>query len=399
VRGPAASDLLVRLMGREGWEDPYAIHRDARRQGPVAWSELGVAMVTGHAECSAVLKGAGWLADPRRNPVMPAELAEQDVSLLSLDPPDHTRLRKLVSSSFSARAIDRLSQVAQSYAQQLVKAAVQEGDVDVMSALAYPLPLAVICHLLGVPDEDRSRIGRWGYDLSPGLDLALSGPPPDSVVAASACVDDYFRGLIARKRKQPSGDFVGQLLEAQRNGAEIGDRELLNLCTLILLAGFVTTVNLIGNGLSSLLAHPDQWQECLSDPGLLGNAVEEMLRFESPVQYTARFPIADTTLARENFSAGRHALLLLGAANRDPAVFTDPDQFDITRPNANEHLAFATGIHHCLGAALARLEARALLTALLEQAPRTRLAETPVLRPVRNLRGFERLPVRLHAGS
>ena len=290
MRGPAASDLLVRLMGREGWEDPYAIHRDARRQGPVAWSELGVAMVTGHAECSAVLKGAGWLADPRRNPVMPAELAEQDVSLLSLDPPDHTRLRKLVSSSFSARAIDRLSQVAQSYAQQLVKAAVQEGDVDVMSALAYPLPLAVICHLLGVPDEDRSRIGRWGYDLSPGLDLALSGPPPDSVVAASACVDDYFRGLIARKRKQPSGDFVGQLLEAQRNGAEIGDRELLNLCTLILLAGFVTTVNLIGNGLSSLLAHPDQWQECLSDPGLLGNAVEEMLRFESPVQYTARFP-------------------------------------------------------------------------------------------------------------
>jgi cytochrome P450 len=390
-------DPLLQLTTRAGWADPYPIHTAARRRGQVARSDLGAVVVTGHAECSEALKSPDWQTDPRHNPATPIELAGEDVSLLSLDPPDHTRLRKLVARSFSARAIDKLSQIADSYAAELVSSAVRKGRVEVMSELAYPLPLAVICHLLGVPQEDRKQIGRWGYDLSPGLDLNLTGVPAASVLAASEAVNAYFAELIERKRQEPSDDVVGQLLEAQRSGAELTDGELLNLCSLILLAGFVTTVNLIGNGLFTLLSHPEQLRACMTDAALIPPAVEEMLRYESPVQYTGRYPGIDYELGGVHLAAGQQAILMLGAANRDPLVFDDPDRFDITRANANEHIAFATGIHHCLGSALARLEAKAFFAALAEQATDVRLAGEARLRPVSNLRGFEVLPVQLAA--
>jgi cytochrome P450 len=254
----------------------------------------------------------------------------------------------------------------------------------------------VICELLGVPAQDRGRFGEWSAALARGLDN-LSATDSEFIMhgnAAASGLTDYFRGLIAARRRTTGSDLLSALIAAEEAGDRLTEDELLATCVLLFFAGHETTVNLIGNGTLALLRHPDQLQRLHAKPALIGNAVEELLRYDSPVQRTGRVASEDLEFNGIFLRRGDRVNMLVGAANRDPAQFADPDRLDITRPNAAQHLSFAAGIHYCVGAPLARLEAQLAIAALLRRAPTLRLVdERPTWRSTFVLRGLQSLQV------
>jgi cytochrome P450 len=268
--------------------------------------------------------------------------------------------------------------------------------MDLIEEFAYPIPVIVICEMLGVPVEDHERFKGWSLDIARGLDSILL--PPDSEVprrsiASRTALADYFRELIAARRRAPRSDMLSELIAAEEAGDKLSESELLATCILLLIAGHETTVNLIGNGTLALLRHPDQLRRLRDDPRLIGTAVEELLRFDGPVQRTARIPSEDVLIGGRVIAKGEMVMPFIGAADRDPAQFPDPDRLDLGRTD-NRHIAFGWGIHFCLGAPLARLEARLAIGALLERFPHLRLAdESPVWRALPVFRGLAKLRV------
>jgi cytochrome P450 len=315
-----------------------------------------------------------------------------------MDPPDHSRLRSLVARAFTPKRIADLRPAAESITAALVDetaaAAASGAVVDLIRSLAYPLPVQVICRLLGVPEADEATFTGWSGALARSLDPSvLRSPEVDAAIrAAEGDMAAYLENLLAFRRTTPGDDLLSALLAVEGDGDRIATVEVVDLALLLLVAGHETTVNLIGNGILALLRTPDQLELLRHRPELIASAVDELLRFDSPVQMTQRVATEDLDLVGSRVRAGDEILLVLGAANRDPLVFAEPHRLDVTR-DARRHLAFGGGIHHCLGAALARLEGQVALSALLAGFSHLELAGQPVRRPTFNLRGLESLPV------
>ncbi|WP_225726025.1 MULTISPECIES: cytochrome P450 [unclassified Nocardia] len=318
------------------------------------------------------------------NPVEPP-------AMVAVDPPEHTEYRRPIASAFTPRAIAKLNDRIVEVTDQLLDQLAELPRPDLIADFACRLPVAIIAEILGVPDEDHDMLLSWGHSGAPLLDLGLSWRTYREAIAILVDGDNYFDRHIDRLSADPDSSILSHLAEKR----ELGRRELSANSSLLLGAGFETTVNLIGNGIVHLLAHPEQLALLRDEPDRWPNAVEEILRYESPVQMTVRRVNSDLELAGQHLPAGTTLVLLLGGANRDPAAFDDPNRFDITRANARDHLAFGSGIHACLGAALARTEGATALRALFERYPDLRLDGAPVRRDLVTLHGYQRLPAKL----
>jgi cytochrome P450 len=397
---PALTDLASPAV----LPDPYPVLAGLREASPFAEFDGALVVVGRHEDCSRVLRDPRSSSD-RSSSIMPAVVPGPDQStrsFLSLDPPDHTRLRGLVSRAFTARRIARLEPRIRSLAQELLAAA-GDGEFDLVSSLAYPLPVRIISELLGVPLEDHSLFAGWSarlaHSLQPplGLSAAAAAAQFTAVRAARSEFTDYFRQLIARRRERPADDLLSELISAEDDGQRLTERELISTCILLLVAGHETTVSLISNAVLALLRHPDQLADLRAHPDLATGAVEETLRYDAPVQLTSRVARGGMEIGSVTVPDGGAVLLLLAAAGRDPAAFARPDQFDIRR-GAASHLAFAAGPHFCLGAPLARLEATVALQSFVGRIGDPELVANALeYRPNLNLRGPQRLVVR-HSG-
>jgi unspecific monooxygenase len=319
-------------------------------------------------------------------------------SLLFMDPPDHTRLRGLVSRAFTPRRVEGLRATVETMCAGLIGQITDTGSesFDLIERLAYPLPVQVICSLLGVPAADEAVFTGWSRALSRSIDPSVLRSAEDdrAIEEAELGLHGYLTELLALRRTHPGDDLLSDLLAVQDGSDRISPAEVVSLAMLLLVAGHETTVNLIGNGTLALLRNPDQMQLLRDSPEQVPGAVEELLRYDSPVQISQRIVTEDMELSGRKVRTGDEIVLMLGAANRDPAVFGEAATLDVTRADAHRHVAFGGGIHHCLGAALARLEGQVAFAALLSRLGQLELAGEPVRRPTFTLRGLEVLPVR-----
>jgi cytochrome P450 len=392
-------DLQFNPMDPAFVADPYPMYRRLRSEDPVHQSPMGFWVLTRYDDVVAALRDprlakeaiASFVAARFGQPV-PA----MGFSMLDRDPPDHTRLRGLVSKAFTPRVVEGLRPRIQQIVDGLLDGVAAKGAMDLIEEFAYPIPVNVICEMLGVPVEDHERFKGWSLDVARGLDLIWLGPDSEvgrRSIAARQGLAEYFRGLIAERRAAPRADLLSGLIAAEEAGDTLSEVELLATCILLLIAGHETTVNLIGNGTLALLRNPDQLRRLREDPGLIGTAVEELLRYDGPVQRTARIPSEDVVIGGRTIPKGEMVMPFIGAADRDPAQFPDPDRLDIGRSD-NRHIAFGWGIHFCLGAPLARIEGQIAINTLLRRLPRLALAtDHPEFRQSLTLRGLKALPV------
>jgi pimeloyl-[acyl-carrier protein] synthase len=395
------SDITFNPMAPEFVADPYPTYHRLRAEDPVHQSPLGFWVLTRYEDVVASLRDPRMVKEPIAAFVaarfgLAAPPTGMGLSMLDRDPPDHTRLRGLVSKAFTPRVIEQLRPHIQQIVDGLLDKVEGEPGMDLIEQFAYPLPVIVICEMLGVPVADHERFKGWGLDIARGLDAIML--PPDSPVAersmhARHALAAYFRELIAARRATPRDDMLSGLIAAEEAGDKLSEDELLATCILLLVAGHETTVNLIGNGSLALLRHPDQRKRLQNDPGLITTAVEELLRFDGPVQRTARIPSEDVVIGGRTIGKGEMVMPFIGAADRDPAQFPDPDRLDLGRTD-NRHIAFGWGIHFCIGAPLARVEGQIAINTLLRRKPKLALAtETPEYRQSLTLRGLSHLPV------
>jgi len=396
---------LPELFGTEMLADPYPVYRRLRESGPVVHvPQVDAWVATGYDAVSAGLRDPALSSD--RYPRVRQRLAGKSLdhlatdrvrSLINRDAPDHTRLRALVSKAFTPKAITALAGRVRGIVDWLLDAAPAAGVMDVVESLACPLPVIVIAEMLGVPAADRDRFKQWSNEVSVVFagDLGLLGEA--SVRRAAAAREElveYLAAAVAERRRSPRDDLLTALIAAEEGGGRLTEEELYSTAVLLMIAGNETTTNLIGNGINVLLRHPEQLERVRADPGSIPRAIEEILRFDSPVQLTTRLAKRDVDLAGVRIPAGDWVYLVLGAANRDPDQFPDPDRFDIERLS-NKHVSFGGGPHFCLGAPLARLEALVAIRSLCERYPRLRPgAGLPEYRNNFNLRGLKSLPVR-----
>ena len=369
---------------------PVTVHHDVCTE-VLRSDDFGVLAVGG--EVPLPLRLAQRFAGPSPN-VAPLD----PPSMLAVDPPVHTRYRRLVTRAFTARAVTAQRERTQAMADELLDSLDQAaGPVDLMARYASLLPVAVISEMLGVPAAMRDQFLAWGDGAAASLDMGLPRSQYRSVQANVAAITSWMREHLRRLRREPGDDLLSGVIAAARDegGNELSETELMAIATLVLGAGFETTVNLIGNGAALLFAHPDQRRLLAEQPALWPNAVEEVLRVESPVQRTGRRARRATTVHGVDLAEGDLVITVLAAANRDPKVFTDPHTFDVTRANARDHLSFSSGVHYCLGAALARMEGEIGLRSLFERFPDLAPAGPARRRSTRVLRGYASLPVTL----
>jgi hypothetical protein len=392
-------DPVARLMLPATKADPYPLYARLRRRGLVR-SPLGPFATADHATVAGILRDRRFSSSPvhqrgYRPPSYPpddprAQLPAAD--LLTMDPPDHTRLRRLVSGAFTPKAIAGLEPWIREVTIRLLTAADGRSGFDLIDALAFPLPIAVICHLLGVPAQDQDQFRTWGHDVAATLDPQTAAQAQNR--DAELALTGYLQDLVRERRANPDDSILSALIAAEEEGDRLSSGEVVSMALLLLIAGFETTVNLIGNGTVALLGDPASWHRLREDPALVPAAIEEMLRYDSPVQLTSRIAMEDVEVGGSVIAAGRPVIVFIGGANRDPRVFEQPDEFRIDRPEPGRHLSFSLGMHHCLGASLARLEGRIAIEELTRRYPALEPAAPPTRRPLLVLRGFESVPVR-----
>ena len=407
-RGDLQATILTDPSARA---DPYPYYEEVRARGRLVRGRISTITVD-HAVCTEVLRSDAFRAgfdteglprwassvlrlledDAGRGPVEPP-------SMVVAHPPDHTRLRRLVSRVFTARSVEAMRPQVEQVADRLLDdlaAGARDGEpVDLVAGYADLLPLVMIAEILGVPQDDRADLLRWGSEAAPSLDLAV---PLRVHLRVDASLREYNAWIVAHLeslRRAPGDDLLSQLVSAHDGEEVLSDTELVSTASLLLAAGFETTVNLLGSGAALLAETPEQRDALLSGDASWAGAVEEVLRFEPPVQVTGRQVLRDHEVAGTPLRAGSFVSTMIGGANRDPEVFSRPQVFDVTRPEAREHLTFSSGIHYCLGAALARLEGEVGLRRLFERFPDLAVTGAPVRRSTRVLRGYESLPVRL----
>lgn len=387
-----SGDHPSRLLHWPWRENPFPTYRRLRERGPVVSSRLPFHAAATRAAVHRILRDRAFGVEPPSELSVPDQFNVMDLSFLQRDPPDHIRLRKLAKPAFSPRRMEDYRLVIQKIADDLIDRAVQRGEFDLMRDFAQPLPIMVISHLLGVPEEDRSDFDRIGNVIGAALDGARSAHQLGRIRQATADLDVLLERLMVERRADPREDVVSDLV-AHFNEGELTATELGSMFRLLLVAGFETTVNLIGNGTMALLRHRQEWERLVEDPELAAGAVEETLRYDSPVQLTGRWSREDTEVEGVPIGAGQQVICLLGSANRDPEHFDDPDRFDITRPDSAEHLAFSGGTHYCLGAPLARLEGQIALRTLSRRVPGLRPTAMPTRRDTLTVRGLATFPV------
>ncbi|MGH7815415.1 MAG: cytochrome P450 [Candidatus Binataceae bacterium] len=385
--------------------DPYPIYRMLRAIAPVLPTPNGVWLVTRHAEGGAILVDKRFLTVDIARMGGAAQLSDSEairaarevmgLTMLFMDPPAHGRIRGLVSKAFSPRMVEALRPRIAAIADQLLSQFTPGRDIDLIKEFAYPLPVIVIAEMLGVPARDRDMFRRWANNLAPLIDFAQDMAIIDLAMKSMEEARDYLTALVEARRKQPAGDLVSALIAAEESGDRLTPAEMLANIVLLLVAGHETTANLIGNGMRALLENPAELEKLRRDPALIDSAVEECLRYDSPVQATGRRATEPVEVAGATIPKDAHAIVIIGACNRDPDRFSDPDRFDISRRD-NDHLAFGGGIHYCLGANLARAEARIAIAALAARFPNLALAGGKLeVRGMFNLRGVKALPVRI----
>ena len=395
------------------FDDPYPQYATLRERDPVHRSPLEVWVLFRYDDIVSTLRDASLSvqidnAAPTARTQMFAEQAPGEVergahSILNIDPPDHTRLRRLVSKAFTPKMVHELRPRIQILVDDALDTIAVHGETDVIGDLAFPLPFTVISEMLGMPAGNRDEVRGWSHTLTKTLDPILT---PEEVQAALAAADNmhaHVQDVLAWKRAHPADDLLSALIAVEEEGDRLSAQELRDQVTLLYIAGHETTVNLVGNGTLALLRHPDQLARLRDDPALIANAVDELLRFDGPVQFSRRIVLEDLTIDDVVIPSSTVVLTGLGAANRDPAHFgADAETLDVTRPLAPQNLSFGGGIHHCLGAVLARAEGRAAIGTLVRRFPDLALA--PDLRdgddPAWNgrmiLRGLDTLPVSVH---
>ncbi|AMW11913.1 cytochrome [Streptomyces qaidamensis] len=403
----AVSDL-----GFDPWDpafltDPYPVYAELRARGRVHWFEpTNQWLVPYHADVSALLRDRrlgrtyqhrfsheefGRAAPP---PEHEPFHTLNDHGMLDLEPPDHTRIRRLVSKAFTPRTVERLKPYVQGLADDLVSALVAKGGGDLLADVAEPLPVAVIAEMLGIPESDRAPLRPWSADICGMYELKPSEDTAAKAVRASVEFSDYLRELIAARRKEPGEDLISGLIAAHDEGDRLTEQEMISTCVLLLNAGHEATVNATVNGWYALFRNPSQLEALRADHTLVPSAIEELMRYDTPLQLFERWVLDEIEIDGTTIPRGAEIALLFGSANHDPAVFRNPSALDLTRAD-NPHISFSAGIHYCIGAPLARIELAASMGALLERAPTLRLAAEPVRKPNFVIRGLEGLAVEI----
>ena len=386
-------------------EDPYTQYAAMRAADPIHRTPLDFWVLFRYEDILRFLKDPSLSVEDRNaNPTAIDQMIQQAVgdrvedrgerSMLSRDPPDHTRLRKLVTKAFTPRVIEELRPRVATLVDDLLDAARDRGSLDVIHDFAFPLPFAVISEMLGVPNEDGEKLREWSglivRTLEPIVDMQLV----QRIVEASDKMFDHVSELIAMKRKEPGDDLLTALIAAEEHGDVLSDNELVEQVVLLYIAGHETTVNLIGNGVLALLRNRDQMRRLQGDRALIPGAIEEFLRYDSPVQMSRRITLTDLEIDGRTIEKGAFCALVLASANRDRARFgDDADALDVARPDAHQHLSFGGGAHYCLGAALARVEGQVAIGSLIERFPDFEMSGEPTYNGRLNLRGLENFPV------
>lgn len=379
------------------YQDPYPTYRRLQEEAPVVyWEEFDRWCFLRHRDVSAILRDRRFgrsLADLEGVSAPEPTLAVDRFSLLEMEPPSHTRLRRLVQGAFIARQIEGLRPRIEALTHRLIDTMEASNRADLLPAFATPIPVVVIAELLGVPTEMSDQLLAWSHAMVAVYELA----PSDEQIAQARRASDEFvaflRDYVDRRRGEPRDDLLTKLIEAEEDGDRLTEDELISTCILLLNAGHEATVNVIGNGVLALLQNPGQLAGWRADPELAASAVEELLRFDTPLHLFNRWALQDLTVGNVELKQGTEISLLLGAANRDADVFDRPDELDLTR-GRNAHVSFGAGLHYCLGAPLARLELQIALPILLERLPRLALDDTPSFKNSYHFRGLESLWLR-----
>jgi cytochrome P450 len=401
------------MVAREWWQsgvtynplspsvyaDPYPTYERLREKDPVHWSPLMDSWVfSRYKHVDGILRDHKRFSNDTSKRGNPSHIDESfdlanQPSMLFRDPPDHTRLRALVSRAFTPAVVEGLAGHIRAIADDLLDQLDDPSAFDLMEAIAAPLPVIVIAELLGVPTEDRPQFQIWSRHRARGLEPNITDKERRLVTEAGKELDAYFLGIIDQRRREPQDDLISGLVAAEEAGDKLSQAELLAMLRLLLVAGNETTTKLIGNGMLALLRNPEQLEVLRQSPDLMPSAIEELLRYDAPVQLDVRVALEDVEFDGRHVKKGQGIMVLLGSANRDPEVFSEPDRLDLTRQEAN-HISFGRGIHHCLGASLARLEGRLTFEAIMERFADIRMqTDRPVFRDNIILRGLEVLPV------
>lgn len=395
------------LLSKDFIANPYPVYHQLRSQAPICWSDAwGCWLLTRYSDVESTLRDYERFSSFGRvtaviQQEVPEPLLEQiqplvrhySAGLINVDPPDHTRLRALVHKAFTPRVLERLKPRIQNIVDDYLDKVYPNGHMDLIRDLAFPLPATVIAELMGVPTEDRDQFKEWSDRI---VEFQATPRPTPQVLLRSqqALLElrEYFRGIYAQRRREPREDLISALVAIEEQGDKLSEEELLATCVSILLGGHETTTNLIGSGMVLLLKNPDQLRQLRDNPSLITSAVEEFLRCESPFQRNRRIATRDIEMEGRQIKKGQAVMQLLGAANRDPAEFADPDRLDITRW-PNKHVAFGYGTHFCLGAGLARIEAPIAFSTILRRLPGLRLETETVEWHNSLFRGPKALPV------
>ncbi len=370
------------------FDNPYRQYRRLREKAPVHQSPIGPWSLLGYEECARLIRDPSLSVEDRNATVGPRDI-------LNMDPPDHTRIRRLLSKAFTPRRIEELVDTTQSLVDTMLDGIEDRGRLDVIPDLAFPLPFAVISRMLGMPEDDSESVRDWSHTLVQVLEPMLAPEELAKVMIAGENLRGRVTEVIEEKRKKPADDLLSALIAVEEQGDRLSEEELLDQVMLLYIAGHETTVNLIGNGMLALLRNPEQLNKLVKTPQLIDNGIDELLRFDSPVQFTRRVALADIEIDGNSVAAGSMIFAMLGSANHDPEHFgPNADELDLARREAPHHLSFGGGIHHCLGAVLARMEGRIGIGSLVQRFPNMELTDEPAKWNQRLvLRGLDSLPV------
>ncbi|MEX0846738.1 MAG: cytochrome P450 [Ilumatobacteraceae bacterium] len=404
------SELLFNPFDPAFRANPYPFYDRLRETDPVHVAPLGFTVLTRYDDIARTLRGAEFARDVEAHtppPTDPIRLRRRErlqrrrdegraaKTILNLDPPDHTRLRRLVSLAFTPSSIERLRPRVQQLVDDVLDVAAERGTIELVDELAFTVPFQVISDLLDLPTDRSDEVREWSQCLTASLEPTADEATLDASEAAAQQMGEYLREVVAHRRDHLGDDLLSALLMVEADGDRLSPVELISFVTLLYVAGHETTVNLIGNGTLALLNHPDELRRWSTDRSLDTNAVDELLRFDGPVQQTVRVPTEVVHFRDREVQPGTMVLTALGAANHDPEVFDDPHTLRLDRPNASRHLAFAAGVHYCLGASLAKLEAQVAIGTLIRRFPEVHLNGTPTWRDRLTIRGVDHLPLAL----